>query len=139
MIKIERYLFIFYVSQIIVIFILDKFLSDLDFGGLIGFIMKFGAFSIFSIILFIAIFAVLATHFCGYNYYPKKNFEPEDLVLTSSVIVTTFLLNDLLSVFDLVSKDVTIPFILTIVIGIPITFFIIYQITFLIAKSLYNL
>jgi hypothetical protein len=139
MIKIEKHLFIFYISQIITIFIVNLFLSDLNFGGLIGFLMKLITFSLFSLILFFAVFAFLAIKFCGVNYYTKKNIESEDLIFTSSAIVTAFLLNDLLNIFNSISKDATIPYILTIVVGIPIIFFVVYHINAFLGKSLYRI
>jgi hypothetical protein len=61
--------------------------------------------------------------FCGIKYDYKRTIEIEDIPLTSSAIVTTFLLEDLLRFFALVSKDFS--FILTIIFITPI-FLIIY-------------
>ncbi|MFA5173895.1 MAG: hypothetical protein WC438_01815 [Candidatus Pacearchaeota archaeon] len=134
--KIEKHLFIFYISQIITILIIDKFLTNLPFGGLIGgFLIKLFFFSIVSLILLLAIYGNLALQILGSNYQFKRNLEFEDISLTSSAIVTTFLLSDLLLIFNLFPKDFS--FILTLVIGIPITFFVIYQINSWVANRLF--
>jgi hypothetical protein len=130
MIKIGKNFFIFYVAQIIVILIIDKFFPVISIGGVIGtFIAKAVYLSIFSFVLLFVIFAYLASRLWKHNDFQKRRIEFEDFLLTSSAIVTAFLLEDLLTIFRLFSND-PLSIILTAIIGIPVIFYGVYQLNF---------
>lgn len=133
--KIEKHIIIFYLVQLIVIFTIDRAFSTENFGGIIvGFLVKTLLFSIISFLLIFLLLGHSIMIFLGVNYQANRNIEFEEILLTSSVIVTTFLLKDMLKIFNLISKDFS--FLLIIVLGIPITFLGVYFISLFIAKSL---
>ena len=133
--EIEKHIKIFYITQIILSFILNYFISHINESVTLGFILKLFFLPLISFLLLFIIYAHLTIFICGYKFSAKKNFELDDFILTSSAIVTTFLLNDIVTIIKSIISD-DILFLFLFLAGIIIVFEIIHRITFFMAKSL---
>jgi len=139
MIKIDRTLFLFCVAQIIVVFIIDKLITSIPFGDPISsYFTKLILLSIFSFLLLFVISGHLLLYFSNHTNLPKKRvIEINEFLITSSAIVTTFLLKDLNAIFIILSKD--LAWLLVIFLGIPVSLFLGYIINYYIGLMLgYN-
>ncbi len=124
---------LFYLVQIIVVFIISFMISDLfDENRLLSFAMKLLFLTLSSFLLLIVLYGNLG-RFINFREHSRQ-IEFEEMLLTTSVIVTTFMLNDILYLFRLFSGDLS--FLFTIVLGIPLVFFVTYKLSFLLSASI---
>lgn len=125
--NIEKHHLIFYIITIIVYFLIEQFLiNSLEIKPfLIGFVLKIFILTFVTIPLFFILYLEGVRNFIGNNYKTKNPISIDrDLLLTSSAIITTFLVDDLFILLDSITEN---SFLLTIVL-IPILYLGIYKI-----------
>jgi len=125
--KAGKHHFIFYISIILILFLLEPFVKSIFQINLP--ILEFGFFLlvlIFLTDLFIfVVYGHSVMYFLGINHKTENPITPIDILLTSSAIITTFLLPDLSKLVNSLNTEFSF---LLIILAVIVIYLIIYKI-----------